>query len=64
MQLDEADNVPYGRLGSRSDADATIHTGGAPSTFGASSPPLTSSFRAKGITDEQGQDKGSNTTIG
>jgi hypothetical protein len=55
---------PYGGLGSRSDAGGTIHARGTPSTFGASSPPLTSSFRANGITDERGQDKGSNTTIG
>jgi hypothetical protein len=37
---------------------------GAPSTFGASCPPLTSSCRANGVTVERGQDVGSSTTIG
>jgi hypothetical protein len=55
---------PYDGLGSRSNAGGTIHAEGAPSMFGASSPPLTNSFRANGITVEWGQDKGSNTTIG
>jgi hypothetical protein len=55
---------PYGGLGSRSDAGGTIHVGGVPSTFGASSPPLTSSCRAKGVTIERGQGEGSSTTIG
>jgi hypothetical protein len=51
-------------LGSRSDAGETIHAGGAASTFGASSPPLTSSFRANGVTIERGRGKGTSTMIG
>jgi hypothetical protein len=55
---------PYGGLGSRSDAGGTIHAGGAPSTFGASSPPFTSSFKASGITNDEVQDRGSSTMMG
>jgi hypothetical protein len=51
-------------LGSRSDVGETIHAEGAASTFGASSPPLTSSFRANGVTVERGRGKGSSTMIG
>jgi hypothetical protein len=54
---------PYGGLGSRSDAGGTIHAGGTPSTFGASSSPFTSSFRANGVTVNRVQGRGSNTTI-
>jgi hypothetical protein len=55
---------PYGGLGSRSDAGGTIHAGGAPSMFGASNPPFTSSFRENGVTVDQVQGRGSNTTMG
>jgi hypothetical protein len=54
MKVDEADDVPVRRVGSRSVAGGSIHAAGRPSLFAASWPAVTNSLRATLVAVERG----------